>query len=111
ADGKASMRLLVDRAGQLTAFYGTEGEQTPIGAPLYLGTDWKRHFGAPPAPQLGCLDAQCAFRQVGYEIGRVPPHVPQPLVLQTPTQPSSRTTAHASVHKTKPAPKPSKQAK
>jgi eukaryotic-like serine/threonine-protein kinase len=109
-DGKANMRLLVDRAGQLTAFFGTEGEQTPIGAPLYLGTDWKRHFGAPPAPQLGCIDAQCAFRQVGYEIGREPPDVPEPLAL-TPTSHTSHPASHATVHKTKPAQKPSKQAK
>lgn len=111
ADGRASMRLLVDRAGQLTAFYGTDGEQTPIGAPLYLGTDWKRHFGAPPAPQLGCVDAQCTFRQVGYEIGREPPDVPEPMVLDAaPPQRPTRQAAHT-VRKNKPAPKPSKQAK
>jgi eukaryotic-like serine/threonine-protein kinase len=110
-DGKASMRLLMDRAGQLTAFFGTEGEQTPIGAPLYLGTDWKRHFGAPPAPQLGCVDAQCAFRQVGYEIGREPPDVPEPLVLEAGFVKTSRAMAHGSVHRSKAAPKPSKQAK
>jgi serine/threonine protein kinase len=110
-DGRASMRLLVDRAGQLTAFFGTDGEQTPIGAPLYLGTDWKRHFGAPPAPQLGCVDAQCTFRQVGYEISREPPDVPEPLVLQSAPQRPSRPVAHSSVRKSKPAPKPSKQAK
>ena len=111
SDGKASMRLLVDRAGQLTAFFGTDGEQTPIGAPLYLGTDWKRHFGAPPAPQLGCLDAECSFRQVGYEIGREPPDVPEPMVLQAGPARASRVAVRTTMHKTKPAPKPSKQAK
>src|SRR5208283_4408042 len=104
ADGKASMRLLVDRAGQLTAFYGTEGEQTPIGAPLYLGTDWKRHFGAPPAPELGCVDAVCSFRQVGYEIGREPPDVPEPMVLESATH-STRVAVRTSAHKPKAAPK------
>jgi eukaryotic-like serine/threonine-protein kinase len=111
-DGRASMRLLVDRAGQLTAFFGTDGEQIPIGAPLYLGTDWKRHFGAPPAPQLGCVDAQCAFRQVGYEIGREPPDVPEPMVLEAAPAPRpSKSMGHGGARKTKAAPKPSKQAK
>ena len=95
----------------LTAFFGTEGEQTPIGAPLYLGTDWKRHFGAPPAPVVGCLEALCAFRQVGYEIGREPPDVPEPLVLQAAPAHGSHAAAHPGPKKTKPAPKPSKQAK
>jgi eukaryotic-like serine/threonine-protein kinase len=111
-DGKAQVRLVVDRAGQLTAFFGADGDQHPIGAPLYLGTDWKRHFGAAPAPQLGCVDAVCTFRQVGYEIGREPPDVPEPLVLDSATPRNSRTAAKAPVRRTtKPAPKPSKQAK
>ena len=110
-DGRASMRLLVDRAGQLTAFFGTDGEQTPIGAPLYLGTDWKRNFGAPPAPQLGCVDAQCSFRQVGYEIGREPPDVPEPLALEATPAQHSRLLAHSGTRKGKPAQKPPKQAK
>jgi hypothetical protein len=105
------MRLLVDRAGQLTAFFGTDGEQTPIGAPLYLGTDWKRNFGAPPAPQLGCVDAQCSFRQVGYEIGREPPDVPEPLALEATPAQHSRLLAHSGTRKGKPAQKPPKQAK
>jgi eukaryotic-like serine/threonine-protein kinase len=112
ADGKALMRLVVDRAGQLTAFFGADGEQHPIGAPLYLGTDWKKHFGAAPAPQLGCIDAVCTFRQVGYEIGREPPDVPEPMVLEQPV--ATRTTrapAHSPSHKPKAAPKPPKQAK
>jgi eukaryotic-like serine/threonine-protein kinase len=112
ADGKALMRLVVDRAGQLTAFYGADGEQHPIGAPLYLGTDWKKHFGAAPAPQLGCIDAVCTFRQVGYEIGREPPDVPEPMVLQQPAGAhATRAPAHVPSHKVKAAPKPPKQAK
>ena len=111
-DGKALVRLVVDRAGQLTAFFGADGDQHPIGAPLYLGTDWKRHFGAAPAPQLGCIDAVCTFRQVGYEIGREPPDVPEPLVLDSATPRTSRQAAKgAPVRKSKPAPKPAKQAK
>jgi len=110
-DGRALVRLVVDRAGQLTAFYGADGDQHPIGAPLYLGTDWKRHFGAAPAPQLGCIDAVCTFRQVGYEIGREPPDVPEPLVLDSASSRVTRTAAKNPVKKTKPAPKPPKQAK
>jgi hypothetical protein len=48
---------------------------------------------------------------VGYEIGREPPDVPEPLVLQAPSQRTSKAVTHAGVHKSKAAPKPSKQAK
>jgi tRNA A-37 threonylcarbamoyl transferase component Bud32 len=111
-DGKAQMRLVVDRAGQLTAYFGADGEQHPIGAPLYLGTDWKKNFGTSPAPQLGCIDAVCTFRQVGYEIGREPPDVPEPMVLDSAPSRPGRPTAKSTTRKTtKPAPKTSKQAK
>jgi len=86
AGGAAHVKLEVDRAGQLQAFVGTDIDQRPVGEPLYLGTDWRNSFGAPPTPALGCIDGECTFRQVGYEVGREPPDLPEPLVL---TEPSS----------------------
>jgi len=83
--GAAHVKLEVDRAGQLQAFVGTDIDQRPVGEPLYLGTDWRNSFGAPPTPALGCIDGECTFRQVGYEIGREPPDLPEPLVLTEPS--------------------------
>ena len=83
--GAAHVKLEVDRAGQLQAFVGTDADQRPVGEPLYLGTDWRNSFGASPTPALGCLDGECTFRQVGYEIGREPPDLPEPMVLTDPT--------------------------
>ena len=40
---------------------------------------------------LGCLDGECTFRQVGYEIGREPPDLPEPMVLTDPTPTKSKT--------------------
>ena len=92
--GAAHVKLEVDRAGQLQAFVGTDIDQRPVGEPLYLGTDWRNSFGAPPTPALGCIDGECTFRQVGYEIGREPPDFPEPLVLTEPsTTPKSKTVA------------------
>ena len=54
----------------------------------------RNSFGAPPTPALGCIDGECTFRQVGYEIGREPPDLPEPLVLTEPsTTPKSKTVA------------------
>jgi len=83
--GAAHVKLEVDRAGQLQAFVGTDADQRPVGEPLYLGTDWRNSFGAPPTPALGCIDGECTFRQVGYEIGREPPDLPEPMVLTEPS--------------------------
>jgi serine/threonine protein kinase len=83
--GAAHVKLEVDRAGQLQAFVGTDIDQRPVGEPLYLGTEWRNSFGAPPTPALGCIDGECTFRQVGYEIGREPPDLPEPLVLTEPS--------------------------
>ena len=85
------MKLEVDRAGQLQACVGTDADQRAVGEPLYLGTDWRNSFGAPPTPGLGCLDGECTFRQVGYEIGREPPDLPEPMVLTEPTPAKSKT--------------------
>jgi hypothetical protein len=82
--GSAHVKLDVDRAGQLQAYVGTDADQRAVGEPLYLGTDWRNSFGAPPTPALGCLDGECTFRQVGYEIGREPPDLPEPMVLTDP---------------------------
>jgi len=82
--GAAHVKLEVDRAGQLQAFVGTDADQRPVGEPLYLGTDWRNSFGAAPTPALGCIDGECTFRQVGYEIGREPPDLPEPMVLTDP---------------------------
>ena len=86
--GAAHVKLEVDRAGQLQAFVGTDIDQRPVGEPLYLGTDWRNSFGAPPTPALDCIDGECTFRQVGYEIGREPPDLPEPMVLTEPSIPS-----------------------
>jgi len=86
--GVAHVKLEVDRAGQLQAFVGTDIDQRPVGEPLYLGTDWRNSFGAPPTPALGCIDGECTFRQVGYEIGREPPDLPEPMVLTEPSTPA-----------------------
>ena len=94
--GAAHVKLEVDRAGQLQAFVGTDIDQRPVGEPLYLGTDWRNSFGAPPTPALGCIDGECTFRQVGYEIGREPPDLPEPLVL---TEPSNTSKSKPSVAK------------
>jgi hypothetical protein len=83
--GAAHVKLEVDRAGQLQAFVGTDIDQRPVGEPLYLGTEWRNSFGAPPTPALGCIDGECTFRQVGYEIGREPPDLPEPMVLTEPS--------------------------
>ncbi|HZJ55097.1 MAG TPA: serine/threonine-protein kinase [Myxococcaceae bacterium] len=92
--GAAHVKLEVDRAGQLQAFVGTDIDQRPVGEPLYLGTEWRNSFGAPPTPALGCIDGECTFRQVGYEIGREPPDLPEPLVLTEPsTAAKSKTVA------------------
>ncbi len=86
--GAAHVKLQVDRAGQLQAFVGTDIDQRPVGEPLYLGTEWRNSFGAPPTPALGCIDGECTFRQVGYEIGREPPDLPEPMVLTEPSTPA-----------------------
>jgi serine/threonine protein kinase len=90
--GAAHVKLEVDRAGQLQAFVGTDIDQRPVGEPLYLGTDWRNSFGAPPTPALGCIDGECTFRQVGYEIGREPPDLPEPMVLTDPSPPAKSKT-------------------
>ena len=90
--GAAHVKLEVDRAGQLQAFVGTDIDQRPVGEPLFLGTDWRNSFGAPPTPALGCIDGECTFRQVGYEIGREPPDLPEPMVLTDPTPPAKSKT-------------------
>ena len=90
--GAAHVKLEVDRAGQLQAFVGTDADQRPVGEPLYLGTDWRNSFGAPPTPALGCIDGECTFRQVGYEIGREPPDLPEPMVLTEPSTPAKTKT-------------------
>ena len=87
------MKLQVDGAGQLQAFVGTDIDQRPVGEPLYLGTEWRNSFGAPPTPALGCIDGECTFRQVGYEVGREPPDLPEPLVLTEPSTAKSKTVA------------------
>src|SRR5499433_2862784 len=94
--GSAHVKLEVDRAGQLQAFVGTDADQRPVGEPLYLGTDWRNSFGAAPTPALGCIDGECTFRQVGYEIGREPPDLPEPMVLTEPSgSPKSKNVAKA----------------
>ncbi|MGZ6162645.1 MAG: serine/threonine-protein kinase [Myxococcaceae bacterium] len=103
--GAAHVKLQVDRAGQLQAFVGTDQDQRPVGEPLYLGTDWRNSLGTPPTPALGCIDGECTFRQVGYEIGREPPDLPEPLVLTDPSLPKSKTVAKGTVKRKTPADK------
>jgi hypothetical protein len=103
--GAAHVKLQVDRAGQLQAFVGTDQDQRPVGEPLYLGTDWRNSLGTPPTPALGCIDGECTFRQVGYEIGREPPDLPEPLVLTDPSSPKSKTVAKGTVKRKTPADK------
>ncbi|MGZ6139712.1 MAG: serine/threonine-protein kinase [Myxococcaceae bacterium] len=103
--GTAHVKLQVDRAGQLQAFVGTDQDQRPVGEPLYLGTDWRNSLGTPPTPALGCIDGECTFRQVGYEIGREPPDLPEPLVLTDPSLPKSKTVAKGTVKRKTPADK------
>ena len=103
--GAAHVKLQVDRAGQLQAFVGTDQDQRPVGEPLYLGTDWRNSLGTPPTPALGCIDGECTFRQVGYEIGREPPDLPEPLVLTDPSPTKSKTVAKGTVKRKTPADK------
>jgi serine/threonine protein kinase len=99
--GVAHVKLEVDRAGQLQAFVGTDVDQRPVGEPLYLGTDWRNSFGAPPTPALGCVDGECTFRQVGYEIGREPPDLPEPLAVAEPAPTRSSKLPKSNVKRTK----------
>src|SRR5262249_35899016 len=94
--GAAHVKLQVARGGQMQACVGPAAAQRPVGEPLYLGTEWRNSFGAPPTPALGCIDGECTFRQVGYEIGREPPDLPEPMVLTEPSgSPKSKNVAKA----------------
>src|SRR5262249_30097977 len=90
--GAAHGKLEGDRAGQSQAFGGTGSDRRPAGEPLYLGTGGRNSSGAPPPRALGCIDGECTFRQVGYEIGREPPDLPEPMVLTDPSPPAKSKT-------------------
>ncbi len=62
----------IDADGALQAFVGEGAARTAVGLPVLLGADWKEAMGGAPKAAVGCLDAQCDFRKLSFEVTRKP---------------------------------------
>jgi eukaryotic-like serine/threonine-protein kinase len=104
ASGELRMELSVDKAGDLRAFVGEGRQRRPIGIPLALGAEWKKHFGKLPWPTLACLEGACQFRNLTWKVKReaapeeVAPTTSAPVAAATekppvtaPTKPAQKT--------------------
>lgn len=75
--------LEIDKYGEARAFVGLGKDKRPLGEPVSLGKEWKKHFGRMPVAQLGCIDGECRFNAVTFEVEReapMPPVQPPPVV-------------------------------
>jgi eukaryotic-like serine/threonine-protein kinase len=98
--GRAPLSVVVDEEGALRAFIGEGGDRRAVGEPVYLGREWRKHFGGEVRPAFGCLDGTCSFRRVRQQVT-----APQP-VAQAPTTTEPPVVAQVAP----PAPPPQKPA-
>ena len=96
--GRAPLSVVVDEEGALRAFIGEGGDRRAVGEPVYLGRDWRKHFGGEVRPALGCLDGTCQFRRVRQQVTG-----PQPVAMAPPPTPEPETVAQAAPPPAKPA--------
>jgi hypothetical protein len=80
--GRAPLSVVVDEEGALRAFVGDGGDRRAVGEPVYLGRDWRKHFGGEVRPAFGCLDGTCRFRRVRQLV--TVPQAPVPVVVAPP---------------------------
>ncbi len=82
------LELTVDDLGVLRAFAGSGTNRRPLAEPIYLGTDWQKHFGQAPVPAFGCIEGKCRAESLTYSVQREPPPLPMPPppVLEEPRQ-------------------------
>src|ERR687892_102310 len=93
--GRARLSVAVDEEGALRADVGDGGDRRAVGEPVYLGRDWRKHFGGEVRPAFGCLDGTCHFRRVRQLVTVAPP--PPAVVTTSPATTSTGATTMAHV--------------